>query len=42
MNNSDYERTPPSEVTVNGLRCVNTDAESILTLREHYKIFKVK
>ena len=37
-----YERTPPTEVVINGVRCVNTDCESILALRDHYTFFKVK
>lgn len=40
--NEQYERTGPTEDLVNGKRCVNTDAESILALREHYRTFKVK
>lgn len=50
--NPDYRRTGPKEVDVEQydasgkftgfIRCVNTDAESILALRDHYRIFKVK
>lgn len=40
--NPDYRRTPPIELTVNGLRCVNVDAESILALRDYYAIAGVK
>lgn len=50
--NSDYRRTGPKEVDVeqydgNGeftgfVRCVNTDCEAILALRDHYVFFKVK
>ena len=28
--NPDYQRTPPSETTVNGVRCVNVDGSGIV------------
>ena len=40
--NSDYERTGPTEVVINGLRCVNTDAETFIGIRDLYRLLKVK
>lgn len=28
--NKDYQRTPPSETTVNGVRCVNVNGSGIV------------
>ena len=28
--NPDYQRTPPSETTVNGVRCVNVDGSGMV------------
>jgi len=34
--NPDYRRTPPVETTINGKRCISIDAESYLSVLEHY------
>ena len=28
--NKDYQRTPPTETTVNGVRCVNVDGSGVV------------
>lgn len=40
--NSGYQVTPPTEVLVNGVRCVNVDAETFVGMRDLYRLLKVK
>ena len=40
--NPAYQQTGPSEVVINGVRCVNTDAATICGIAEWYRLMKVK